>query len=120
MKKIFVILFIGFITLTANAQDTTEPVNDTWYVWLHATATIDGKEMVVVSTDVFTTYCCVNSPKFAKVLKRSEKWMKKNIDPDYSGTPLQKVQDLNLAKQTLEKLKAVDGVHIVDFSETCK
>ena len=120
MKKITLIVLIGLSTLGAKAQESSESVNDTWYVWLQATAMVDGQQKVVVSKDVFTTYCCVNSPKFAKVLKRSEKWMKKNIDPDYSGTPLQKVQDLNLAKQTLEKLKAVDGVHIVDFSETCK
>ncbi len=120
MRFLLLILLFGFNTLNASAQDTPEPKNDTWYVWLHTTATIDGKETVVASKDVFTTYCCVNSPQFAKVLKRSEKWMRKNIDPTYTGSPLQKVQDLDLAKQTLEKLKTTAGVHIVDFTETCK
>ncbi len=120
MKHFLLIIFFGVVFVTAKAQDSTEPKNDTWYVWLHATATVDGKETTVVSKDVFTTYCCVNSPKFAKVLKRSEKWMKKNIDPSFTGSPLQKVQDPDLAKQTLEKLKAMDGVHVVEFSESCK
>ncbi len=120
MRILFLILLIGSFAFASNAQDTAEPKNDTWYVWLHATAAVDGKITTVVSRDVFTTYCCVNSPNFAKVLKRSRKWVQKNIDPTYVGSPLQKVQDLDLAKQTLEKLKATSGVHIVDFTETCK
>ena len=120
MRHLLFLLFFSVITVASNAQEKSEPKNDTWYVWLHATATIDGKETIVVSKDVFTTYCCVNSPKFARVLKRSEKWMKKNIDPAFTGSPLQKVQDLELAKQTLAKLKAIDGVQVVDFTESCK
>lgn len=115
-----VITLLCMISLAAKAQGNPLQKNDTWYVWLHATATVDGKKTIVVSKDVFTTHCCVNSPSFAKALKRSEKWMRKNIDPTYTGTPLQKVQDLDLAKQTLAKLKATSGVHIVDFEETCK
>ena len=120
IKKIVFTLMMGFLCTVASAQEKSETENDTWYVWLHTTASIDGKETVIISKDVFTTYCCVNSPKFARVLKRSEKWMQKNIDPAYTGTPLQKVQDLELARQTLEKLKSMDGVQIVDFKETCK
>ena len=120
MKKLVFFLVVTFISVGANAQENPEQKNDTWYVWLHTTATIDGKETTVVSKEVFTTYCCVNSSKFAKVIKRSRKWMQQNVDPSYVGSPLQKVQDLELAKQTLEKLKATAGVHIVDFSESCK
>ena len=120
MKKLFVIIIINFLTVAGHAQEKSETTNDTWYVWLHATATIDGKETIVVSEEVFTTYCCVNSPKFARVLKRSEKWMKKNVDPSYTGSPLQKVQDPDLARQTLEKLKAIEGVRVVAFTESCK
>jgi hypothetical protein len=120
MKHLLLIIILGGMSVASYGQETAEPKNDTWYVWLHATATIDGKETLVVSKDVFTTYCCVNSPKFAKVLKRTEKWMKKNIDPAFTGSTLQKVQDLELANQTLARLKATEGVHIVDFIETCK
>lgn len=120
MKKILLILITTALSISANTRENPEQSNDTWYVWLHAIATVDGKETIVVSKDVFTTYCCVNSSEFSKVIKRSRKWMQKNVDPTYVGMPLQKVQDLDLAKKTLEKLKATAGVFIVDYTESCK
>lgn len=120
MKTTLMILATVLMAFSVNTQENPTQKNDTWYVWLHATAIIDGKETIVVSKDVFTTYCCVNSSEFSKLIKRSRKWMQKNVDPNYVGSPLQKVQDRELAKQTLAKLKATAGVFIVDYTETCK
>ncbi len=90
---------------------------DRWYVWLDTE--VSGNKRIV--SDVFEINCCVKSPKYRRLTKKTEKWIRKNFDPNYVGTdPLQKIPDEGLAEEMNKQAKTSKQVQVVEFKEICK
>ncbi|MDN5211169.1 hypothetical protein QQ020_03880 [Fulvivirgaceae bacterium BMA12] len=125
MKNIFVIaLFSCLLAIEGQAQETKDTTNDTWFVWIDATAQSDGQTSRIVSNEPFKITCCVKSPKYRKLLKRAEKWIQKNVDENYRGeSPLGKIQDADLAltmiKEATEQNTPGTKLIRVDYKEKC-
>ena len=122
-KTLFLIaglfIFVGF-SQSVKAQETSE-TNDTWYVWIDTEVPIDNKMVKIVSKDPIVITCCPKSAKYRKFVKKASKWITENISEDYNGElSLMKIQDQDLASQTIAQLKKADGVIIVDYVAACK
>jgi hypothetical protein len=54
-------------------------------------------------------------------VKKTAKWITENVAAEYNGElSLMKIQDMDLAYQTIAKLKETDGVLIIDYAAACK
>jgi hypothetical protein len=124
MKKILLLLtaivFIGGINQSVLAQESSV-TSDTWYVWIDTEVPIDSKMVKIVSKAPITITCCPKSAKYRKFVKKTAKWISENIAKEYNGElSLMKIQDQDLANQTIAQLKELEGVIIVDYIATCK
>ena len=122
-KRLF--LITGILILTGFSQSVlaqeTSPANDTWYVWIDTEVPIDNKMVKIVSKEPMVITCCPKSAKYRKFVKKTAKWITENIAEDYNGElSMMKIQDQELANQTIARLKETDGVIIVDFTAACK
>ena len=124
MKKTLVlittIIILSGFSQSLLAQESNAN-NETWYVWIDTEVPIDNKMVKVVSNEPMVITCCPKSAKYRKFVKKTAKWITENISEDYNGElSLMKIQDQDLAKQTIARLKEVDGVIIVDYVAACK
>ena len=95
--------------------------NETWYVWINTEVPIDKKMVKIVSNEPMVITCCPKSSKYRKFVKKTAKWITENISEEYNGElSLMKIQDQDLANETIAQLKEVDGVIIVDYVVACK
>jgi len=120
MKKLTIALFFIFLSVSlANAQD------DIWYVWID-TQIKQGNEYVrLVSDEPIKITCCVKSPKFKRLQKKTAKWISANYDKSYNGeNPLRNIEDESWASTVINeaetKLKSGDKIVIVKYSVNCK
>ena len=103
-----------------HAQEVTE-TNETWYVWINTEVPIDGKMIKVVSKEPTVITCCPQSAKYRKFVKKTAKWITETISPSYNGElSLMKIQDKDLAYQTIAELNSIAGVKVVEQPGSCK
>ncbi|MCG8323563.1 MAG: hypothetical protein MI921_28970 [Cytophagales bacterium] len=125
MKKIIITaLFLSLSGIASHAQETTDNTNDIWYAWIDTTTGAEGKTSRILSKQAFEISCCVKSPKYRRLLKKTEKWIQKNVDKNYKGeSPLNKIQDANLAaamiKEASEQNAGGSKLILVEFREKC-
>jgi hypothetical protein len=124
MKKTLILFTATFIicgfSQVAKAQESSTK-NETWYVWIDTEVPIDNKMVKIVSNEAMVITCCPKSGKYRKFVKKTAKWITENVAADYNGElSLMKIQDMDLANQTIAKLKETDGVLIVDYAAACK
>ena len=113
------ILLIGFSQLALAQEASTK--NETWYVWIDAEVPIENKMVKIVSNEPMVITCCPKSAKYRKFVKKTAKWITENVSADYNGElSLMKIQDKDLANQTIANLKETDGVRIIDYVADCK
>ena len=113
------LIFAGF-TQSVLAQERTA-ANDTWYVWIDTEVPLDDKMVKIVSNEPMVITCCPKSSKYRKFVKKTAKWITENISEAYNGElSLMKIQDQDLANETIAQLKELDGVIIVDYVAACK
>ncbi|RLD22368.1 MAG: hypothetical protein DRI71_07585 [Bacteroidetes bacterium] len=113
------LIFAG-LTQSVLAQESTA-ANDTWYVWIDTEVPIDSKMVKIVSNGPMVITCCPKSAKYRKFVKKTAKWITENISEEYDGElSLMKIQDQDLANQTIAGLKEQEGVVIVDYIAVCK
>jgi len=113
------LIFAGF-TQSVLAQESTA-ANDTWYVWIDTEVPLDDKMVKIVSNEPMVITCCPKSSKYRKFVKKTAKWITENISEAYNGElSLMKIQDQDLANETIAQLKELDGVIIVDYVAACK
>ena len=108
----------------SHAQEAKDSTNDIWYVWIDTTTGAEGQTSRIVSKQAFKISCCVKSPKYRRLLKKTEKWIQKNVDKNYEGeSPLNKIQDANLAATMIKEASGqnTDGARLilVDYQEKC-
>ena len=114
------LLIIGGFNQFAQAQEA-ESTNETWYVWIDTEVPIDNKMVKIVSNEPMVITCCPKSSKYRKFVKKTAKWITQNIAVDYNGElSLMKIQDQDLALQTIARLKETDGVMVIDYVAVCK
>ena len=122
-KRAIIFLSLGimfFLSQSVKAQ-SIEDANDTWYVWIDVTVSIDEKPTRLISSEPLTITCCPQSAKYRKFVKKTSKWLTDNIAPEFDGElALTKIQDLSLAKEMIDKAKQSDNVRIVDYQGSCK
>ena len=124
MKKtllffISLILLIGFSQLALAQEASTK--NETWYVWIDTEVPIENKIVKIVSNKPMVITCCPKSAKYRKFVKKTAKWITENVAADYNGElSLMKIQDKDLANQTIANLKETEGVIIIDYTADCK
>ena len=111
------------LTLLLSIQPIQQ--EEVWYVWLDTPAEVNGKEVRLVGSQVFSITCCVKSGKFSRLEKAAAKWVKKNHDPSYDQAhALKKIQDENLAMEVIRKAqKEADNdetIMLVDYTATCQ
>ena len=117
--SIVLLITCGF-SQTVCGQDT-EAANETWYVWIDTEVPINNKMVKIVSNEPMVITCCPKSAKYRKFVKKTAKWITENIAPEYNGElSLMKIQDVDLANQTIARLKESEGVLIVDYVAVCK
>ena len=115
-----VLLIIGGFSQFAQAQEA-ESTNETWCVWIDTEVPIDNKMVKIVSNEPMVITCCPKSSKYRKFVKKTAKWITQNIAVDYNGElSLMKIQDQDLALQTIARLKETDGVMVIDYVAVCK
>ena len=124
MKKTLILITATFIicgfSQVAKAQESSTK-NETWYVWIDTEVPIDNKMVKIVSNEAMVITCCPKSSKYRKFVKKTAKWITENVAADYNGElSLMKIQDMDLANQTIAKLKETDGVLIIDYAVACK
>lgn len=125
MKKIIITtLFLCLSGIASHAQETKDNTNDIWYVWIDTTTGMKGKTSGILSKQAFEISCCVKSPKYRRILKKTEKWIQKNIDKNYRGeSPLNKIQDVNLAATMIKEASEPNAegakLILVDYQEKC-
>ena len=124
MKKtltlITTLILLSGLGHLAKAQESSTK-NETWYVWIDTEVPIDNKMVKIVSNEAMVITCCPKSAKYRKFVKKTAKWITENVAADYNGElSLMKIQDMDLANQTIAKLKETDGVLIIDYAATCK
>lgn len=125
MKKVFITaLFVCSFLVVSHAQEANDSTNDIWYVWIDTTTGAEGQTSRILSKEAFKISCCVKSPKYRRLLKKTEKWIQKNVDKDYKGeSPLNKIQDANLAATMIREATGQnqDGpkLILVDYQEKC-
>ena len=113
-----IIAFLLFMGRPALAQKAEVEIN---YLWIDAVVNIDGKETRIVSDEVTKITCCMKSPKYNRVSKKASKWIKENIDGNYSGmSPLRSLLDVELAStivnEPIAKSEEVDNIRIVSYA----
>ena len=109
----------GFSQL-AMAQESVAN-NETWYVWIDTEVPIENKMVKVVSNEPMVITCCPKSAKYRKFVKKTAKWITENVAPNYNGElSMMKIQDKELAGQTIANLKETAGVIILDYVAACK
>ena len=122
-KRAIIFLSLGIMLLlsqSVNAQATGE-TNDTWYVWIDVTVSIDEKPARLISSAPLTITCCPQSAKYRKFVKKTSKWLIDNIAPEFDGElALSKIQDLSLAKEMIDKAKQSNNARIIDYQGSCK
>jgi hypothetical protein len=112
-------LLVGYSHISYAQEKNTD--NETWYVWIDTEVPIDNKMVKIVSKEPMVITCCPKSGKYRKFVKKTAKWITQNIAADYNGElSLMKIQDIDLAKQTIARLKETAGVLIIDYVATCK
>lgn len=125
MKKVFVTtVFICLFAVASYAQEAQENSSDIWYVWIDTTTGTGEQASRILSNQAFKISCCVKSPKYRRLLKKTEKWIQKNVDKNYNGeSPLNKIQDAALAETMIREALAQDqkGSKLirVDYQEKC-
>ena len=113
------ILLFGFSQLALAQEASTK--NETWYVWIDTEVPIENKMVKIVSNEPMVITCCPKSAKYRKFVKKTAKWITENVALDYNGElSLMKIQDKDLANQTLANLKETDGVRIINYVADCK
>ena len=113
------ILLFGFSQLALAQEASTK--NETWYVWIDTEVPIENKMVKIVSNEPMVITCCPKSAKYRKFVKKTAKWITENVAVDYNGElSLMKIQDKDLANQTLANLKETDGVRIINYVADCK
>jgi hypothetical protein len=121
-RKLILIVWMvisGFVH-SALAQETSIN-NETWYVWIDTEVPIDGKMIKIVSNEPMVITCCPKSAKYRKFVKKAAKWIGQNITDDYDGNlSLMKIQDEEMAKLSISKIKEISGVRIIDYIAVCK
>ena len=124
MKKILLvinslILLIGFSQMALAQEVSTK--NETWYVWIDTEVPIENKIVKIVSNEPMVITCCPKSAKYRKFVKKTAKWITENVAADYNGElSLMKIQDKDLANQTIANLKETEGVIIINYTADCK
>jgi len=114
------LLIVCGINQFAQAQET-DATNDTWYVWIDTEVPIDDKMVKIVSNEPMIITCCPKSAKYRKFVKKTAKWLTENVSEDYNGQlSLMKIQDQDLALQTIARLKETAGILVVDYVAACK
>lgn len=101
------------------------PQEEVWYVWLDTPAEVNGKEVRLVGSQVFSITCCVKSGKFTRLEKSAAKWVRKHHDPSYDQEhALKKIQNESLAMEVVSKAHAeAEGdptIMLVDYTATCQ
>lgn len=124
MKKTLVLIsaliILSSFSQFALAQESSTK-NETWYVWIDTEVPIDNEMVKIVSSAPMVITCCPKSSKYRKFVKKTAKWITENVAADYNGElSLMKIQDMDLANQTIAKLKETDGVLIIDYAAACK
>ena len=124
MKKTSIFL-IALIVLGLSAQVTQaqnkEPKNDTWYVWVDTKVPIDKNMVQIISDEPMVITCCLQSAKYRKFVKKTAKWITENISTEYNGElSLMKIQDKDLAYETIARIKETAGVVVIDYKAVCK
>ena len=124
MKKtlllISALIVLCGLSQSAWAQDSVAK-SETWYVWVDTEVPIENKMVKVVSNESMVITCCPKSAKYRKFVKKTAKWITENVAADYNGElSLMKIQDKELADQTIANLKETEGVLIIDYVAACK
>ena len=124
MKKtvilIAALLVFGGFDQIAMAQET-DTKNETWYVWIDTEVPIDKKMVKIISNEPMVITCCPQSAKYRKFVKKTAKWITENVSEDYNGElSLMKIQDEDLAMNTIARIKEIKGVLIIDYVAVCK
>jgi hypothetical protein len=113
------ILLFGFNQLVLAQEASTK--DETWFVWIDTEVPIENKMVKIVSNEPMVITCCPKSAKYRKFVKKTAKWITENVAADYNGElSLMKIQDKDLANQTIANLKETDGVRIIDYAADCK
>ena len=124
MKKTLLLISASIVlcclSQLAWAQESVDK-NETWYVWIDTEVPIENKMVKVVSNEPMVITCCPKSAKYRKFVKKTAKWITENVAADYNGElSLMKIQDKELADQTIANLKETEGALIVDYVAVCK
>jgi hypothetical protein len=123
MKKILILstaLILSGFNQLALAQESVDK-SETWYVWIDTEVPIDNKMVKIVSNEPMIITCCPKSAKYRKFVKKTAKWLTENVSDDYNGElSLMKIQDQDLALQTIARLKESTGVLVIDYIAACK
>ncbi len=113
------LILSGFSQSTFAQESSTS--NDTWYVWVDTEVPINNKMVRIVSGEPMTITCCPKSAKYRKFVKKTAKWLVQNVSADYNGElSLMKIQDQDLAYQTIAALKEREDVLVVNYTAECK
>ncbi len=125
MKKI--VLLVGFIcslSFSVVGQENSSTESKIWYLWIDTMTEIDGKSTRILSKEPFKITCCLKSPKYRKLGKKAEKWIKKNVTKDYQGSPFNKIQDEALARTMIKEASAKSGddlaIKMINYQDQCE
>jgi len=124
MKKLplFVIALCTLFLLNMSLYaQSTKAAKEIWYVWIDTEVPIDGKLVRIISNRPSEISCCLKSPKYRKFVKKTNKWIVKNISPQFKDhLSLYKIQDLLLAEEMVATAKLEEGVRIINYNAVCK
>lgn len=125
MKNIIAFCFICFLSGNNLHAQTTAPPANLWYVWIDTEVEINGKISRVISNQPFEITCCVKSPKYRKLLKKTEKWIQQELKTKSNGdNVLKKIQDQSLAREMIKRSITTQddskSVIRVEYEATCK
>lgn len=106
----------------AYAQSTTNATNTkTWFVWLNSAATINGKDVQLVSEKPMAITCCLQSARYRKFVRQTEKWLAKNFSAKLKAPlELSKIQNKELANEMVDRAQKNKNVKIIDYKFNCK
>ena len=126
MKKLLTTaLSITIFGSASYAQEAKDNANDIWYVWIDTTTGANGQTSRILSKQAFKIGCCVKSPKYRKLLKKTTKWIRNDVENNYNGdSPLSKIQDADLAATMIKEASEQNGksskLIMVDYLEKCE
>jgi len=119
MKYVLASLFIFISFSVAFAQE------DIWYVWVDTQINKGGEVVRLVSNEPIRITCCVKSPKFKRLQKKTAKWIKDNYDQNFDlESPLKNIEDKSLAFTVIgdaeKKAESGENILMIKYTTSCK